>query len=47
MTAFASLIGWFSSGLRVYRWALGASSALCALTGVAWIVLPLVGIELP
>lgn len=47
MTGFASAIGWFSSGLRVYRWALGAASTLCALTGVAWILLPLLGVELP
>ena len=47
MTGFASVIGWYSSGLRLYRWTLGAASALCALTGVAWIVLPLMGIALP
>jgi len=48
MTAFASAIGWLSGrGLRAYRWALGGASALCTLTGVAWIVLPLVGIALP
>jgi len=40
--------GGTSSGrLGMHRWALGAASALCALTGVAWIVLPLFGIALP
>jgi sulfite exporter TauE/SafE len=48
MTAFAWVIGWLSQrGLGVYRWTLGAASVLCALTGVAWIVLPLLGIALP
>jgi len=48
MTAFAAAIGWLSQrGLFAYRWALGGASALCALTGVAWIVLPLAGIPLP
>jgi hypothetical protein len=48
MTAFAVALGWLSErGLGVYRWALGSASALCALTGVAWILLPLLGIELP
>jgi len=48
MTSFAVVLGWLSErGLGVYRWALGTSSALCALTGVAWILLPLLGIALP
>jgi len=48
MTAFAVVLGWLSErGLGVYRWALGTASALCALTGLAWIVLPLFGIPLP
>jgi sulfite exporter TauE/SafE len=52
MTLFASLIGVLAPGrtergLRAYRWALGAASCLCALTGAAWILLPLYGIELP
>jgi sulfite exporter TauE/SafE len=52
MTLFASLIGILAPGrtergLRAYRWVLGAASGLCALTGAAWILLPLYGIELP
>ena len=48
MASFAVVLGWFSErGLGVYRWALGAASALCALTGVAWILLPLLGFRLP
>jgi hypothetical protein len=52
MTSFAALLGVVSparseGSLRAYRWALAAASCLCALTGVAWIVLPLWGIELP
>jgi hypothetical protein len=47
MTAFAATVGWFSPGLRAYRWALGAASGLCALTGAAWILLPIYGVELP
>jgi hypothetical protein len=52
MTTFASVLGAVAPGrtergLRAYRWALGAASGLCALTGVAWIVLPLCGVELP
>jgi hypothetical protein len=48
MMSFAMVLGWLSErGLGVYRWALGAASALCALTGVAWIALPLFGIALP
>ncbi len=52
MTLFASLIGVLAPGrtergLRAYRWTLGAASCLCALTGAAWILLPLYGIELP
>jgi len=52
MTVFAAAVGWAAPGrsergLRVYRWALGAASGLCALTGVAWIVLPLYGVPLP
>ena len=52
MTAFASLIGMLAPGrtergLRTYRWALAGASALCALTGMAWILLPIYGIALP
>lgn len=48
MTSFAVAMGWLSErGLGFYRWALGGASALCALTGVAWILLPLLGIPLP
>ena len=52
MTAFASVIGAVApgrteGGLRAYRWALGGASCVCALTGIAWIVLPLYGINLP
>jgi hypothetical protein len=48
MTLFAVVLGWLSErGLGLYRWALGGASALCALTGVAWILLPLLGIPLP
>ena len=40
---------WSAPGksLRAYRWGLGAASALCALTGVAWILLPIYGVPLP
>jgi len=52
MTAFAGAVGLAAPGrtergLRVYRWALGAASGLCALTGAAWILLPLYGVSLP
>lgn len=48
MVAFAMVLGWLSErGLGIYRWTLGAASTLCALTGVAWIALPLFGIALP
>lgn len=52
MTAFAAAVGVFAPGrsergLRAYRGALGTASALCALTGVAWLLLPLYGVELP
>jgi len=52
MTVFAAAVGWAAPGrsergLRVYRWALGAASGLCALTGVAWIVWRLYGVPLP
>lgn len=48
MTAFAAVIGRLSGrGLGAYRWALGSASVLCAVTGLAWIVLPLLGVELP
>lgn len=48
MTAFAAVVGVTApGGLRVYRWALGTASGLCALTGVAWILLPLYGVPLP
>jgi len=52
MTLFASLIGVLAPGrtergLRAYRWTLGAASCLCALTGAAWILLPIWGIALP
>jgi sulfite exporter TauE/SafE len=48
MTMFAVVMGWLSErGLGFHRWALGAASTLCTLTGVAWILLPLFGIPLP
>ena len=48
MMSFAMVLGWLSErGLGLYRWALGAASTLCALTGLAWIVLPLLGVPLP
>src|SRR4029453_5843253 len=48
MTSFAVAMGWLSGGGRgFFRWALGGASALCPLTGVAWILLPLLGIPLP
>ena len=48
MTAFAVALGWLSErGLGLYRWALASASALCALTGIAWILLPLLGFQLP
>ncbi|HZE98287.1 MAG TPA: hypothetical protein VE981_14750 [Planctomycetota bacterium] len=49
MTAFAAIVGGCapSRSLRAQRWGLAATSALCALTGVAWIVLPLYGVPLP
>jgi hypothetical protein len=49
MTAFAAVVGAASPGRseRGHRWALGAASALCALTGLAWILLPLYGVPLP
>ena len=52
MTAFAAAVGLAAPGrsergLRVYRWALGVASGLCALTGAAWIVLPIYGVPLP
>lgn len=52
MTTFAAAIGLAAPGrtergLRAYRWLLGGASGLCALTGAAWIVLPLYGIPLP
>lgn len=52
MTVFAAAVGLAAPGrsergLRVYRWALGVASGLCAVTGVAWIVLPLYGVPLP
>jgi hypothetical protein len=52
MTAFAGAVGLAAPGrtergLRVYRWALGAASGLCFLTGAAWILLPLYGVSLP
>jgi hypothetical protein len=52
MTAFAGAIGLAAPGrsergLQIYRWALGAASSLCALTGVLWILLPLYGVPLP
>ena len=47
MTAFAVTVGFLApAGLRAYRWLLGGASGLCALAGVARIVLPLAGIEL-
>ncbi len=47
MTLFAATIGFLTPGLRLYRWALGTASLLCALTGIAWIALPLAGVKLP
>lgn len=52
MVAFSAAVGLAAPGssergLLAYRWALGAASGLCAMVGVAWIVLPLLGIELP
>ena len=52
MTVFAAAVGLATPGrsergLRVQRWALGAASGLCALTGAAWILLPLYGVRLP
>jgi len=48
MTLFAAVVGITApGGLRVYRWTLGAASGLCALTGAAWILLPLYGVPLP
>jgi hypothetical protein len=49
MTAFAAVVGWSvpGCGVRAYRWGLGAASVLCALTGAAWILLPLYGVPLP
>jgi len=49
MTAFAAGVGLVAPGrgLRTYRWTMAAASALCALTGIAWILLPLYGVPLP
>lgn len=52
MTLFAGAIGYAAPsrserGLRVYRGSLAATSAVCALTGAAWILLPLLGVPLP
>jgi hypothetical protein len=52
MVLFAGLVGGLAPGktergLRLYRGGLAAASALCALVGVAWLLLPLFGIELP
>lgn len=52
MVAFASTIGFLAPGrtqhsLRIYHWALGTASCLCALVGAVWIVLPLFNIPLP
>jgi hypothetical protein len=52
MTVFASAVGFAAPGrsergMRVYRWVLGAASGLCAVTGAAWILLPIYGIPLP
>jgi hypothetical protein len=48
MTVFAAVIGSISPGrVGIYRWMLGAASALCALVGAAWIILPLTGVPLP
>lgn len=51
MVAFATVVGFLApgrteNGLRVYRWALGGASVLCALVGAAWILLPLLGVRL-
>jgi hypothetical protein len=52
MALFASVLGFLAPGrtergLRVHRWALAGASVLCALTGAAWILLPLFGVPLP
>jgi sulfite exporter TauE/SafE len=52
MTVFAGAMGFLSPGrtergVRLYRWALGGASILCALVGAAWIILPLAGVKLP
>jgi hypothetical protein len=47
MVFFASTVGLLARGPRFHRWALGAASAICALVGIAWIILPLSGIPLP
>jgi hypothetical protein len=52
MTLFAAVVGFIAParaerGMVWFRWALGVSSALCALVGVAWIVLPILGVPLP
>ena len=52
MTSFAGVLGLVAPGrtdrgLKVYRWALGSASCLCALTGLAWILLPIYGVPLP
>jgi hypothetical protein len=51
MTSFAALIGVFSPsgtdrGLRTYRWMLGTASVACAVTGLAWLILPALGVSL-
>ncbi|HXX94238.1 MAG TPA: nickel transporter, partial [Planctomycetota bacterium] len=52
MTLFAAVVGFLAParaerGMAYFRWALGVSSAVCTLVGVAWITLPLFGVPLP
>ncbi|HTL51490.1 MAG TPA: hypothetical protein VL860_02830, partial [Planctomycetota bacterium] len=52
MTGFAAAIGRLTPqrgerGMRGYAYALAGTSGLCLLTGLAWIILPLAGVELP
>jgi sulfite exporter TauE/SafE len=52
MTLFAAVVGFIAParaerGMTFYRWALGVTSAVCMLVGVAWITLPFFGVPLP
>jgi len=49
MVLFAGSVGFLAPerGLRLYRWSLAGASALCVGVGVAWILLPLLGVDLP